>query len=128
MIAKRNSKQINATNDVLIILLTNFMKNLKIFQVQLNILPKLRLLFCFHQKKIQKISHFWHFKDHNFGSKHDNYINDPIFFTYFLRSFSWYNLFLHFKTFEIQFHEAPLCIILWSAKYTLTYQRWHLLT
>ena len=46
-----------------------FLKELKkIFQV---ILPKLWLFLCCFQQKIRNMCHFWHFKDHNFGSKHD---------------------------------------------------------
>ena len=44
----------------------------EIFQVHLNVLPKLWLIFCFHQQNIQKMNHFWHFTDHNSESKHDN--------------------------------------------------------
>ena len=36
-------------------------------------------IFCCHQQKTQKISHFGHFNDNNFGSKHDTETNDPIF-------------------------------------------------
>ena len=59
----------------------NFLKELdKIFQMPLNILPKLWVTLCCHQQKIQKMSsHFWRVYDHNFGSKHDNQTNDPIF-------------------------------------------------
>ena len=44
----------------------------QIFPVHLNILPKLWLIFCCYQEKIWKMRHFWHFKDHNSGSKHHN--------------------------------------------------------
>ena len=30
----------------------------EIFQVHLNVLPKLWLIFCFHQQNIQKMNHF----------------------------------------------------------------------
>ena len=43
-----------------------------IFQAQFNIFPKLRLVFCFHQQKTQKLSHFWHSSDHNPRSKHNS--------------------------------------------------------
>ena len=43
-----------------------------IFFVYLNMFPKLWQTFCFNQQKIQKNSYFWHFKDHNYGSKNDN--------------------------------------------------------
>ena len=39
--------------------LEHFLKELsKTFQMQLNILPKLWLIFCCHHQKIQKMSHF----------------------------------------------------------------------
>ena len=48
-----------------------FLKELnEIYKVNLNILPKLRLVFCCHQQKIQKIYHLWHFNGNNSGSKH----------------------------------------------------------
>ena len=43
----------------------------KIFQVHLNVFPRLTN-FCCHQQKIQKMNHFWYFNDHNSGNKHDN--------------------------------------------------------
>ena len=47
--------------------------------MHLNISLKLWLIFCCHQQKIVKMSHLWHFNDHNSESKHDNKTNDPIF-------------------------------------------------
>ena len=45
-----------------------FLKKLnKIFQMHVNILSKLWLIFYWHQQKIQKLSHFWRFNDHNSG-------------------------------------------------------------
>ena len=44
----------------------------KVFQIHLNILPKLWLVFCCHQQKIPKMKHLWHFNYHSSGSKHDN--------------------------------------------------------
>ena len=44
----------------------------KIFQMHVNILSKLWLIFCWHQRKTQKMSHYWHLNDHNLDSKHDN--------------------------------------------------------
>ena len=91
------------------IFLNYFLKELKtIFQVHLNILPKLGLVFCCYQQRIWKIRHFWHSKDHNFESKHDKYTNDCIFLIYFLGSVRWPISFLHFKTLKIQFHGVPL--------------------
>ena len=60
-------------------------------------------MYCCHQQKIQKMSHFWH-KDHNTGNKYDNLTNNAIYFIYSLSSIRWYISFLHFKTFKIQFH------------------------
>ena len=52
----------------------------KISQAHLNMLLKLWLIFCCHQQKMQKISHFWRCNDHNSGgSKHDKCTNDPVF-------------------------------------------------
>ena len=53
------------------ILQNNFLKGPnKSFQMHLNIFPKLGLIFCCIQQKVHKMSHFWHFNDHNSGSKH----------------------------------------------------------
>ena len=83
----------------------HFLRELnKIFQIHVNILSKLWLIFCWHQPKIQKMIHFWYFNDHNLGSKHDNLTNDRIFSTYSLTSIRWYISFLHLKTFKIQFY------------------------
>ena len=66
--------------------LYHFLKDLnKIFQVLLSILPKMWLFGC-HQQKIQKMSHVSHFNDHNWGTKHDIYANDPVFLIYSLSS------------------------------------------
>ena len=51
----------------------------KIFKVNLDILPKLWLIFCCHQQNIQKLSHFWHINDHNSWSKHGNQTNNLVF-------------------------------------------------
>ena len=75
--------------------------------MHVNILSKLRLIFCWCQQKIQKMSYFLYFNDHNPGRIHDNQINDPIFFIYSLSSICWYISFLHFKTSKIQFHGVP---------------------
>ena len=74
-------------------------------------MSNLRLIFCCHQPKMQKISHFWHFADHNSGGKHDNETNNPTFFTYSLSFISWYIWFLDFKTFKIYFslHYVLIC-------------------
>ena len=78
-------------------------------------MPKLWLIFCCHQQKIQKMSHFWHFHDHNSRNKYDNWTWWPHFFVYFSSSFVsfWYISFMHFKTFKIQFHGVcPLHYVL----------------
>ena len=64
-------------------------------------------IFCCHQQKIQKISHFGYFNDSNLGSKHDNETNDPIFLISHLSCICCYIYFMHFKTLEIQFHGVP---------------------
>ena len=69
-------------------------------------LPNLWLTFCW-LNKIQKISHFWHFNDHNSRIKHDKQTNDPTFLSYFLGSICWYISCLHFKSFKIQFNRVP---------------------
>ena len=45
----------------------------KISQLHLNALPKLWLIFCCCQQKIQKKSHALHFNNHNSGSEHNFY-------------------------------------------------------
>ena len=45
----------------------------------------------------KKKSHFWHFKGHNSGSKHDNYTDDQFFSIFFF----------DFKTIKIQFSGIP---------------------
>ena len=73
--------------------------------------------FCCHQQKIWKISHFRHFNGDNFGSRHDDETNDPIFFISSLSSIRCYIYFLHFQILKIQFHGAPFCIMFWYGKY-----------
>ena len=75
--------------------------------MHVNNLSILWLIFCWHQEKKQKMSHLWHFNDHNSRCKRDNKTNDPIFSIYSLSCICWYILFLHFKTFKIQFHGIP---------------------
>ena len=68
--------------------------------MHLNILPKLWLTFGSQQQKIQKMSHFWRFHDHNSRCKHDNQTNDPIFVIYSLSSVHLYISFSHFSIFK----------------------------
>ena len=42
--------------------------------MNVNILPKLYLIFCCHQQKIQNMSHFWHFDYHNLETTLPNLI------------------------------------------------------
>ena len=98
----------------------HFLRELnKIFQMHVNVLSKLWLIFCWHQQKIQKMSQFWHIIDHNLGSKLDNKTNDLIFSICYLSFIRWYFSFLLFKTFKVQFHGVsppfPLCsdTIIW---------------
>ena len=73
----------------------------KIFQVHLNLLPKL----CpNYQQKMQKMSFFKYFNGHDSGCKHDIYTNDLVFFIFRWNSIRWYISFLQFKNFKIQFH------------------------
>ena len=56
----------------------------------------------------ETITHFGYFSDNNFGSKHDNKTNYPIFFISPLSFIHCYIYFLHLKTLKIQFHGVPL--------------------
>ena len=115
---------------------SNFWESyIRFFRCTLSILHKSWLTFCWFQQKIQKMSHFRHFNDHTFGSKHDNYIKDPIFSIYTLSSISWYISFLHFKIIKIQIYGvllpppplSPLpflCIMLWSVKVLLLHPKY----
>ena len=47
------------------------------------LLSKLWLIFSSHQKKLQEMSHFWHFIDHDSRSKHDKQTSDPVFSSIF---------------------------------------------
>ena len=81
--------------------------------------------FCCYQPKIQKMrSHLRHFYDQNFGSKHDNQTNDPVFSSTF-----WALLFgiFHFCiSIPSNFSSmGPPLHMFWSVKYTFTRQRWH---
>ena len=100
--------------------------------MQLNIFTKLWLLvLCCHQRKIQKTSHFCHFNDNNFGSKHYKQKKDPIFLIYPLSSIHWYISLFHFKTLKIQFpclnptsllHHVLVCkIYIYMPKMRLSY-------
>ena len=85
----------------------------KAFQIHWNIFPKLWLIFCCHQQKMQKMSHFWHCNDHNTRNKYDNnfFFFETIFFIY-SELYPLYISFLHLQTFKIQFHGVPLHYVL----------------
>ena len=62
----------------------HFLKELnKVFQMFVNIFSKLPLIFCWHHQKIQKMSHFWHFNDHNSGSNLLFEFNPFLYFYFF---------------------------------------------
>ena len=82
-------------------------------------------IFCCHQQKIQKISHFGHFNDNNFGSKHDNETNDPIFLISYSISIPCYIYFMHFKTLKIQFHGVLLLHCVLVCKIHISCRRLH---
>ena len=88
--------------------------------MHLSILPKLLVILCCHQLKIQKMTDFWHFNDHNYAITHDNFTNNAVSLIYSLRFILFCILFLHFKTFETQFHEVPLLHCVLVCKYTFT--------
>ena len=104
----------------------NFLKERnEIFQMQLNVLYNLWLMFCCNQQKVQKMGHFWHFSDHKSESNHDDQTNDRIFLIYFLNFIRWYISFFYFNTFKVQVMGSLLCILFCSLKYIFTCQRWH---
>ena len=74
---------------------------------------------------IWKISHFLHFNDNNFGSKHDNETNGPIFLISYLSFIRCYIYFMHFKTLKIQFHGVPLLHCVLVCKIHLSCRRLH---
>ena len=76
----------------------------RIFQVHLNILPKLWLTFCCYRQICEKWAIFCILKAITLGV---NEITDPIFLIYSLDSIRCCILFLYFKTFKIQFHGVP---------------------
>ena len=81
--------------------------------MHLSILPKLLKILCCHQQKIQKMTDFWHFNDHNYAIKHDNLTNNTVSLICSLSFILFCILFLHFKTLETQFHGVPLlhCVL-----------------
>ena len=85
--------------------------------MNLKILPKLWLIFCYHQQKIQRYSHFRHSNNHNSGEQ--NKINRQM--TSFFPSVLWaLPLVCFISAFEDSIG-SPTCIMFWSVKYTLTY-------
>ena len=99
----------------------HFLKELNnIFQVHLNILPKLWLMFCCYQQYIQKMSHFWPFNDHNSRSKNYKYTNDAIFSsTFWARSVAIFH-FCNSRTSNFSSTGSPFCLMFCSVKYTFT--------
>ena len=81
---------------------THFLKELKmIFLVHINVLPKMCLIFCCRQQKIQKMNHFWHLMTIIPGVNAITRKKTP-FFSSSLRALSVGIFhFLHFKTFKI---------------------------
>ena len=67
----------------------------------LNILLKLRLIFCHYQQKIQKMSHFWQGLN-MIGRQMTPY------FLISLSSIRWYISFFHFRTFINHFYGVPI--------------------
>ena len=62
-----------------------FLKELnKIFQMHVNILQKLWLIFCCYFQKIQQMSNSWHSNNYNSRSKHDKGINKWTHFSHLL--------------------------------------------
>ena len=72
-----------------------------------------------HQQKI-KICYIGHFNDDNIGSKHDNEINDPIFFISSLSSIGYYILFFAFRNLKNSFSWGSLfglCSGMWNTRF-----------
>ena len=79
------------------------------------------LLSAENTKKKQKNSDFSHFKDHRYGSKHDNQSNDLNFLLYSLSSIHWYVS----RLAKFNSMGSRLCIKFWSVKYTFKCQIRH---
>ena len=92
-------------------------------QCTLCIFSKLWLIFCWHQQKLQKMSHFWHFNDHNCRSKH-NKTNVPFFHLLFELYLFVYFIFAFQDLQNSVAWVSLLGIIFWSVKYTLICERW----
>ena len=73
---------------------------------QLNNTFQVHLNGCCHQQKNKKWAIFDTFITITLG------VNDPVLLICFLNSI-WYISFLHFKTFQNQFHGVLLCIVFW---------------
>ena len=88
----------------------------KTLQMLLNILPKLELIFCCIQQIVHKISHVWHFYDHNYWSKHTRRMTSFFLSTLWALSF---NL-LQFWMSKLNFISVryPLSSKFCSVKYT----------
>ena len=75
-------------------------------KTQLNNTFQVHLNGCCHQQKNKKWAIFDTFITITLG------VNDPVLLICFLNSI-WYISFLHFKTFQNQFHGVLLCIVFW---------------
>ena len=80
-------------------------------------------MFCCYQREKHKMSHFWHFKDNKFGSKHDNYQMN-LFFLCTLWALS-LNIFHFYISRHSKFNSmrSLLCILFWFVKYIFTSQK-----
>ena len=114
-------------------ILRHFLKDLKkIFQIHVNISPKLWLIFCCHLQKTQQMSNFWHSNNYNSMGKNDNELtNNPIFIIYYLSSIFqfWISRPSKFSPtgnpfFEIQ-SPSPFLLFFFWVKFTCTCQKWH---
>ena len=113
----------------------------KIFQMYLNAVPKLGLIFLLSSAENTKKSYFWHFNNYNSRSKHDKWTIQWSHFSHRLFISIIYSLFVGifqfwisrpskfsswgFPTFFENSVPPSLCIIFWSVKYTCTCLRWH---
>ena len=93
----------------------------KMFQMSLNVLSKLLLILCCHQQKIQKLTQFSHFNDHE--TLEVNMITRQM--TPFFSSTLWVLSFgiFHFcisRTSKLNSMASSLCFMYWPVKYTLT--------
>ena len=73
--------------------------------------------------KLQRMHFFRQFKDHNSGTEHGNYTNDPVFFIYFFCSTCLSRSVLNLKILKIHFHRDHIFHFsfgpFWSLKYLI---------